>query len=580
MTTRRLPAPTRLASSLLLTSALLAACGGGDKTASADAAPLAFAPADTPYVFGMVEAMPGDVVERFMDRGDRMGELYAAQFKKLRAEMAKKGGDARTTKFVEALATEFEGKSLRESIALFGINGHQRMAFYGIGLAPVLRMELADPAALPALVGRIESKVGETLPSGEVNGQHYWAVDFGEKDAPLMMLAAVVGNQLVMALSPSQPDDTTLKTLLGLTPPKSSILDGERMSQLQQRHHFLPSMLGEIDSQRLLDTLAAPATPLETAFLSALHTEKPAISDECRGEYATLTGLLPRVAFGYTRLDVQHMDQVSIIETAPALSKPLKTLRAPMPGMAASDDAAVSFGYSLRLGAIPALASQFATAVNSAPFQCESLDWLNQAAAEAPKAGNNPGIYMMAPAFSGVHLIVDDIAFDDEMKPSKLKGSLLVGSDNPQALLGMARRYVPQLSSLEVKTDGSLQKLDLPAIPDVDIQVPTWVTATSNMLGIAFGAGADADIAARMKSDPADQPLFVMGYDGALYMQFMQQVMKRAVEDAKSDEERAELEQTTAVVSQIYGEWFQHLGIRIDITDDGIAMTQNITSAP
>ena len=86
----------------------------------------------------------------------------------------------------------------------------------------------------------------------------------------------------------------------------------ERMSQLQQRHHFLPSMLGEIDSQRLLDTLAAPATPLETAFLSALHTEKPAISDECRGEYATLTGLLPRVAFGYTRLDVQHMDQVSI----------------------------------------------------------------------------------------------------------------------------------------------------------------------------------------------------------------------------------------------------------------------------
>ena len=56
--------------------------------------------------------------------------------------------------------------------------------------------------------------------------------------------------------------------------------------------------------------------------------------------------------------------------------------------------------------------------------------------------------------------------------------------------------------------------------------------------------------------------------------------LERARLIAENRTYRAELEQTTAVVSQIYGEWFQHLGIRIDITDDGIAMTQNITSAP
>ncbi|MEZ5483716.1 MAG: hypothetical protein R3F01_00885 [Lysobacteraceae bacterium] len=575
MKTLRLLAPTVLASSLLL-----AACGGNDAS-TASSAPLAYAPADTPYVFGMLEPMPDEVIERFMDRGERMGEIYATQFQKLRGEMARKDDDARTTRFMEALATEFEGKSMRESIALFGVDGHQRMAFYGIGLAPVMRMELADPAALPALVGRIEAATGESLPSGEVDGQRYWAIDFGTNDAPLMLLAAVVGDQLVMAMSPNKPDDSTLRTLLGMTPPKASILDGDRLALLQQRHRFLPSMIGEIDSHRLLDTLAAPATPLETAFLSAMDSEKPAISAECRDEYGRLADLMPRIAFGYTRIDTVHMDQVSIIETAPSLATPLKTLRAPMPGMgAASENAAVSFGYSLKLGSIPALASQFATAVNSAPFQCESLDWLNQAAAEAPKAGNNPGIYMIAPAFSGIHLIIDDIAFGDDMKPSKLKGSLLVGSDNPQSLLGMAKQYVPQLSSLEVKTDGSLQKLELPAIPDLDIQLPTWVTATSNMLGIAFGAGADADIAARMKSDPVEQPLFVMGYDGALYAQMMQTVMKKAAADASSDEQRVEMEQTAALMSELYGEWLQHLGMRIDITDDGIAFTQRIRSAP
>src|SRR5690606_10642845 len=146
----------------------------------------------------------------------------------------------------------------------------------------VLRMELADPAALPALVERIEAKVGESLPRGEVGGQSYWAVDFGEKDAPLMLLSAVIGDQLVMTLSPLKPDDVTLRTLLGMSAPESSILDGDRLTQLQQRHGFLPSMIGEIDSQRLLDALAAPATPLESAFLSAMNTEKPTISAECR----------------------------------------------------------------------------------------------------------------------------------------------------------------------------------------------------------------------------------------------------------------------------------------------------------
>ena len=575
MNIRRSLVPTMLASSLLL-----AACGGND-AATGSSAPLAYAPADTPYVFGMLEPMPGEVIERFMDRGERVGEIYAMQFQKLRNELAKKDGDARTRKFVEALAAEFEGKTMRESVALFGIDGHQRMAFYGIGLAPVMRMELADPAALPALVGRLETSTGESLPSGEIDGQRYWAIDFGEKDAPLMLLAAVIGDQLVMAMSPSQPDDATLKTLLGLTPPKASVLDGNRLTQLQQRHHFLPAMLGEIDSQRLLDTLAAPATPLETAFLTAMDAEKPTISAECNNEYARLASLMPRIAFGYTRIDTVHMDQVSIIETAPALTTPLKTLRAPMPGMgAASANAAIDFGYSLKLGSIPALASQFASAVNAAPFECASLDWMNQAAAEAPKLGNNPGIYMAAPVFNGIHLIIDDIAFGDDMKPSKLKGNLLVGSDNPQSLLGMAKQYVPQLSSLEVNTDGSLQKLDLPAIPDLDIQLPTWISATNNMLGVAFGAGADADIATRMKSDPTEQPLFVMGYDAAVYMTLMETVMKQAAADAKSDEARQEMEQTSALMKEIYGGWFQRVGVRIDITDDGIAMTQNIVSTP
>src|SRR5690606_17764475 len=176
--------------------------------------------------------------------------------------------------------------------------------------------------------------------------------------------------------------------------------------------------------------------------------------------------------------------------------------------------------------------------------------------------------------------IVDDIAFDADIKPTKLKGSLLVGSDNPQSLLGMARQYVPQLSSLEVKTDGSLQKLELPTIPDVDIQVPTWVSATSNMLGIAFGAGADTDIAGRMKSDTAEQPLFVMGYNGALYAQLIQTVMEKSAAEAKDEATRQGVERTAALMTEIYGNWIRHFGMRLDITDKGIVMTQTITTAP
>ncbi len=166
--------------------------------------PLAFVPDDTPYVFANVESMPADVVARYMKQSDAQFGQWRQQLKKLEdalAEGADKTSAADTSDLDEAnsdavgedsseVAHEESNKSAKGEasrrralawlrafsaelepstgmLALMqrmGLDASLKTAVYGVGLVPVWRTTLADPAAFEAFVERLQKAAGESFP--------------------------------------------------------------------------------------------------------------------------------------------------------------------------------------------------------------------------------------------------------------------------------------------------------------------------------------------------------------------------------------------------------------------------------
>lgn len=171
---------------------IIALISGCSKGPDADS-PLAFAPATTPYVFANLKSIPKPVMESWLALvapfNQAHGELLAA----LRADLAE------LPPAVQALVPLLEvtqGKLSYAGLEEMGLRPDGLGAFYGVGLVPVLRMELGDAGKFRKLVADYEHKRGAALPVDKIEDQAYWRIAGTESGAPALILA-IVGEHLV-----------------------------------------------------------------------------------------------------------------------------------------------------------------------------------------------------------------------------------------------------------------------------------------------------------------------------------------------------------------------------------------------
>lgn len=549
---------------------------GGGADAPADAhAPLAYVPADTPYLFANLEPVPAEVSAQWMQQMDLVGELWRSQLAGAIAKLQQERPDAPELKWMQAIGAELEGKTLQQVFESMGHDVRARVALYGIGLAPVLRVTLADAEKFRAFLARLEQRGGTPFPRATLDGQEYLNLE-GGPDARLRGIVAVQDGQLVLTLAP-RGDDAALRELLGLQKPARTLQDGATLRALNQEFAYLPYGSGYFDVRALLQRFTAAPTPLETAFLAALQVEKPALDPVCQAEYEALAAAVPRMSFGYTAMDAKRADMVARLETNAAIAADLRTLRAPMPGLAQADEAPFNVGVSFKLGALPGLVGKWADAVAAAPWQCPTLQPLNQSFAQGRQQLANPVVFGAAPVFEGLHAIATRLELKGPGETPDVGGKLLIGSPSPAALVGMAKSFVPQLASLQLAPDGKVHKL--PALPDVPAELPTWVAMNDHVLGLAIGPGEEADLADYLQVDPARQPLFVVGYSGALFAQFNRQVLEQAAAATADGADAAALEQqkqAAEMVSRMYAQ-IRRMEMRIEFGERGIELHQRAT---
>lgn len=525
MRIRRLLPLTALASALLI-----AGCGGDKDTSQ----PLAFAPADSPWLFANTEPLPAAAVDGWWKNAQQMAPFYERALDSAVADIERKEPDAVSTKALRAIRDELRGKYSPEGWKSLGFTNTARSAVYGIGLVPVLRMELGDPAAFRAFVGRVEAKSGATLGTGEVAGLSYWKV--GGDDGKAMIVAAIQDQQLVLTIAPAQPSEALLRSLLGIDRPASSALDAGTLARFDEERRYLPYGSGFVDMQRLSTLMTGERSAVEKEFLDALGVEpgEAAVSPACKTEFAALAAAMPRLSFGYRALDAKSMDIHYALEVAPEYGKSLAALSADVPGLDGRGEGMLDIGFGIDLDAFAGFVNARASKVAEAPFQCEALVSLNDDVAKANTELANPAVFMAGAALSGLYASLTQ--FEMGEGAPMVKGKVALGSDNPLSLLQMAGGFVPQLASLDLKPGATPVALPAGTLPPT--VPPAFVAVSDKALALSIGEGEEAGLAAFASAAPGKpSPLLHYGFDArgmAVFIDAMGKSAKAALAEAEA----------------------------------------------
>lgn len=558
--------------SLCVAAALaLAACGGQDQAAGAPDSPLAFVPADTPYLFANLEPVPGDVTEAWMKRFESIGDLYAKIINNAAQRMGTDKPDATETKVLLALIEELKGKfntAGLESIG-FSVNPTPKFAMYGVGLVPVVRAELKDAAAFQAFIGRVEGRVGKQLDRGKIGDLSYYRLH--DDEGQIEIIVAVQGNQVVYTVMPTKPSDALVRQVLGLDPPAERY-SADTLASFNKARGFLPYGSGFVDVTRLTTGILDDKTGIEKEFLAAFKVDEKPTTPECREEFLSIAKHFPMVSLGYDVYDAKNMSWSMIAEAEPALATELSALTAPVPNFGAPTDAAMHFGLSFDLDKATKFVESKAAAVAAAPYQCESLKDLNEGFAEMRQQLGNPMVFAMAPVLKGVYLRFSKFDMSNPMAP-QYAGKLVIASDNPKALIQLAGNAVPQLNQLNL-TPGA-PPAPLPAELTPPPLPPAFIAVADKALGVSLGEGEEKDLAAFIGAPAGDQhPLLVAGYSGAV-LASMSDMMKMGAASETDPQKREEAEQAAELIQKVYGEMFKRLDSEVLFTERGIVVHQN-----
>ena len=532
-------------------------------------APASFAmiPSDTPYVIANSAPMPRDAM-------DKIFKALEPALAKLQTELAKEAArlgasESQDDKIGAAVLGELNGNLNRVGLEKLGISTEPHFAIYGVGLLPVFRVDLKDAAALKAAVARVEAKAGVKAPVMKTGEQEYWGVT---KDG-LTVLIAIVGNELVFAVTPEKAAAKTIPIILGQTKPAASLASTGALAKLAGEYGFKGYGTGYVDLKGIANIVLGRGKGLNGEVWAAMEAPMPPLSDVCQTEILGMVDNAPRLSFGYTEMTASKMAMSWIIETKPELGKALMALAAPVPGLGGSGSmgSMFSFGVGVDLGKTVEFLKGKVGAITAAPYKCEMLADLNGSAAEMQAGLSQP----MPPFLNGIkgfNLVVKSADFSGP-QPKDIKASVLLAIDKPMDLLNMAKGMVPPLASLEVKDDGMAVALPAGLVPPV-VDAP-HIAMKGSALALSVGAGEEknlgAILAGKVDSDP---PLLAVSYDMSKFSGMLKKQMEAQMAFLPPEmqaEKKAEMEMTQSIM-QLFGA----LSYSMHLTDKGIVLKQQV----
>ena len=538
---------------------------------------LEYVPADSAYVLAPLQALPEALSDTLIGQAEASLAVWPEVLQNLRQELADKDDaeSAELLQLLDLLEAEFHGKSLTESITHLGLSRSGLAAIYAIDLVPVVLIHLDDAARFGAFLDRLQAGSPVRLQRGELEGQTTWTLPadvLGE--APLQPLLAVVDGYLVATVVPVADGLALSRQMLGLDKPARSLADSGELARRAAELGFLPFAVGYLDSAKLLAQSSQPKGDAAIGFLAALKIEPPELDAVCQAEITAMAAQAPGMSLGFTQLDADGQSMRGILHLSSEISSELMKLRAPMPGgPELGADALLSFGLAMSVKQLPGVASRLAGRVSSAPYACGQLLPLNKVAADIAKGLNDPMLSGFSAMAFGLQIVIDDFGLGAKGDAPTGSGMFLLGSDNPQSLVGLAKGFVPQLAQLDVPEDGSA--VALPAMPDTPPGVPELFVARSDkVLAISAGQPSAALLSQRLSLDPTWQPTLSSRVSGRFY-EVLGAALDSAAAELPDSSEKRQLITQARMLREVHAKLFEQASFSLDLTERGIEFQQS-----
>jgi hypothetical protein len=467
------------------------ACGGASARGPSLAGPeiLRVVPADTPYIYVALEPFARAYLERFMRR--QRPRLHTS------VEMLGRSGlDAPGAKLLLALVRELDAYYSPEGLERLGM-GRGAWAFYGIGVVPALRIELAAPEKMAAFLDGVVAKSGVAV-ARETLGEHHYSV---LRHASVALVWSVDRGALVATLAPASMLGEILPLLYGDRLPAKSLADTNAIPAMARAYGFAPLQVFYLDLQRLLGVLVDPRQDFDRRVLAAVGIELPGVDAACRSELTALAAEAPRMVAGAEELSPAHDRYRVTLELAPRTAKLLGALRGPAAGVGAPLGTALArFGVAADVRKAVDLAKLWTFAVKATPYRCSYLHGLNRLAGDFGRELDSPLPIWMEP-LRGASVVI----YDADL--TQLRGYAMVTAADPLQVVGTLTALVPSLRGVTLPPDGT--PVALPAgLGPID-----HVAVKGNVIGVSAG-GVEADLRKAIAAPVApNPPLLQIAFD-------------------------------------------------------------------
>lgn len=606
---------------LIATALLLVmSCGKDDESAKVSevsqkqlkqVSHLSYVPADTPYVFTQLEPFPKDVYDHYLEMAGEMSDVYGDVISAAYKEYLEESNDedstreeretsARVKAWYEALKDEFPEGISEKSLKNFGVSREATGSLYGVGLLPVSRSTLDTPSNFIDLMERLQEKSGETLTKLAVKGAEGWVLPVTGEDVSFNVIIAVMDDNLVLTMAPTQASETMLRSLLGLEKPKTSLADVDTLMEIVNQKKYLKTILGVIDLHRLSERFLDGPKGVDKELFEILDIDvsEYEMDGTCREEMRKSIDIMPRILLGLKELSVEATEQEWLFEVRPDIATEMQKIAHPVPGLGDAHGL-FSFGMGYDLGELRKFALNRLKAVESDPYECEMLRRDPADLQEMRKMINNPAS-MMVQGIHGGLIVLEDVDIDRVIKvleekedqtldPDEVMSSVsdsigfkaVVAAQNTSGLLGMAAMMAPQIMDLGLETNKEPVKIN-PASP---MPLPFDVYAAMSDTALVLSAGINAeDIPATLfeAGDKKYPPLLAYSMDGNRYSEILDKVLSHPsfVEAMEEDEDFGEEispEQIRDIIKTAYGV-FGEVKVEFLLREDGVAIVQSTQS--
>jgi hypothetical protein len=552
--------------SLALCLVYLALTGCDRQAEEGEPAPaglLRYVPADTPYVFAMIEPLPDDIADKFEPKLDLLLMAYRDLLQAIVEASASAAVESEQPDEAAAIGAELAGLMSVEGLNGAGIDRNSTIVLYGAGLLPVMRMTLSDGDLFEAAIARIEEKANESMSTAMIGGQRYRFA--GDDKARLII--AVIEDEIVLSIVPANVSDDILRTVLGLTLPATSIADSGELQEIFDDYGFERNSVGLIDVERIVATFLEDQTGVNAELLALMDYDRTQLTDVCWSEIREMSGVVPRVVTGYSEMTVDRFSSNTIIEVRSDIAAGLATLAAPVPGLGSDQSGLLAFGMSMDILAARRFYEARLDAIEA--DECDLFSELQAGVTSGRQALQQP-IPPIVYELKGFLAVIEDIQGMDlanKRPPSSADIRFLLAADNAAGLLAMGAMFSPEIAALQVEPNGKPVRFESPQLAGVTDAA--YVAMTESALAISVGKGTEtrlADMLAATIRSP--HPFMSMDMDADRYYDFIAQTI--VIEDDGDDETPPELKKAIGDVMRVLGDMFSRITFKIEFTERGV----------